>query len=116
MQLLYDYGSSQCTSQQNVAVAVYVMLPQCICLANCKAHSNHTTLRCQTLVLSAVDTLCTGNTGRKFVARFSVFSEAVGWEGSTGPNTVLWCEYLTPWVLRKEVHTILKVSAYYAAV
>jgi hypothetical protein len=62
-------------------------------------------------VLSAVRTLCAGNTGRKFVARFSVFSEAVGWEGSTGPNTVLWCEYLTPWVLRKEVHTILKVSA-----
>ncbi|CBJ25874.1 conserved unknown protein [Ectocarpus siliculosus] len=48
--------------------------------------------------------------GRRFVSRFSVHSTAEGWEGTTGPGTPLWCEYLPPWVLRKEFHTIL--SAY----
>ncbi|CAB1099164.1 unnamed protein product [Ectocarpus sp. CCAP 1310/34] len=48
--------------------------------------------------------------GRRFVSRFSVHSTVEGWEGTTGPGTPLWCEYLPPWVLRKEFHTIL--SAY----
>ncbi|CAM9455610.1 unnamed protein product [Ascophyllum nodosum] len=45
--------------------------------------------------------------GRRFVSRFSVHSAARGWEGTTGPGTPLWCEYLSPWVLRKEFHNIL---------
>ncbi|CAM9142204.1 unnamed protein product [Chrysoparadoxa australica] len=45
--------------------------------------------------------------GRKFVARFSVFSTQEGWEGSTGVGTTLYPEYLPPWVLRKEVHNII---------
>ncbi|CAM9708806.1 unnamed protein product, partial [Scytosiphon promiscuus] len=45
--------------------------------------------------------------GRRFVSRFSVHSTAHGWQGTTGPGTPLWCEYLPPWVLRKEFHTIL---------
>jgi len=44
---------------------------------------------------------------RRFVARFSVHCTAPDWMGSTGPGTPLWCEYLSPWVLRKEVQTIL---------
>ena len=44
---------------------------------------------------------------RRFVARFSVHCTAPDWVGSTGPGTPLWCEYLSPWVLRKEVQTIL---------
>ncbi|CAM9830128.1 unnamed protein product [Discosporangium mesarthrocarpum] len=44
---------------------------------------------------------------RRFVPRFSVLCSDPEWEGSTGKGTPLWCEYLSPWVLRKEVHTIL---------
>lgn len=44
---------------------------------------------------------------RRFVAHFSVHCTAPGWVGSTGQGTPLWCEYLSPWVLRKEVQTIL---------
>ena len=44
---------------------------------------------------------------RRFVPRFSVHSTAADWVGSTGPGTPLWCEYLSPWVLRKKVETIL---------
>lgn len=44
---------------------------------------------------------------RRFVARFSVHCTASDWIGSTGPGTPLWCEYLSPWVLRKEIQTIL---------
>ncbi|CAM9505594.1 unnamed protein product, partial [Choristocarpus tenellus] len=44
---------------------------------------------------------------RRFVARFSVACSDPNWEGSTGKGTPLWCEYLPPWVLQKEVHTIL---------
>eukprot|EP00612_Vaucheria_litorea_P002070 CAMPEP_0171456624 /NCGR_PEP_ID=MMETSP0945-20130129/3034_1 /TAXON_ID=109269 /ORGANISM="Vaucheria litorea, Strain CCMP2940" /LENGTH=904 /DNA_ID=CAMNT_0011982081 /DNA_START=1282 /DNA_END=3996 /DNA_ORIENTATION=- len=45
---------------------------------------------------------------RKFAARFSVHSTSADWIGSTDEGSVLWCVYLSPWVLRKEVHTILK--------
>jgi hypothetical protein len=46
--------------------------------------------------------------GRKFVAHFRVRVSDPGWEGSTGPRTDLWCEFLPPWVLRKEMSTTIQ--------
>lgn len=44
---------------------------------------------------------------RKYVAFFTCFSPETDWVGSTGPGTPLFCEFLPPWVLCKEVRTIL---------
>lgn len=46
--------------------------------------------------------------GRKFVAFFTVFSSDEEWVGSRGPCTPLFCEFLPPWALSKEVRTILE--------
>lgn len=43
----------------------------------------------------------------EFVPRFSVYSTASGWIGNEGPNTPLWCEMLSPYVLQKEIMTVL---------
>jgi hypothetical protein len=44
----------------------------------------------------------------RFVPRFCVSTSAEGFTGSQGPSTPLFCEYLSPWVLRKEFHHIVK--------
>jgi len=44
-----------------------------------------------------------------FVARFSVYSSDSSWEGSGGLKTELLCQFLSPWVLRKEVDRILQI-------
>ena len=44
----------------------------------------------------------------RFVPRFSVSSKSPTFKGSQGPGTPLFCEFLSPWVLRKELdHVIL---------
>lgn len=43
----------------------------------------------------------------RFVPRFSVRCEAPTFEGSQGPSTPLYCELLSPWVLRKELQNII---------
>jgi len=45
--------------------------------------------------------------GRKFVAYFTCFSEHPSWQGSRGPQSELFCEFLPPWALHKETRTIL---------
>lgn len=45
---------------------------------------------------------------RPFVPRFVVFSSGEDWVGSDGPKTELWCEFLSPWTLRKEVLIVLR--------
>ena len=54
--------------------------------------------------------------GFQFVPRFTVRCDAKGWMGSTpteqhgdedGPGSVLWCELLSPWTLRKEMFNVL---------
>jgi len=45
--------------------------------------------------------------GRRFVAFFTVYSPSEIWVGSRGPGTPLFCEFLPPWALSKEVRTIL---------
>ena len=45
--------------------------------------------------------------GRRFVARFTVFSSADDWMGTVGPKKPLFFEALSSWVLQKEVRTIL---------
>jgi hypothetical protein len=53
-------------------------------------------------------TLCPDETcGRRFVARFTVFSTAEDWVGTLGPKKPLFFEALSPWGLKKEVRTIL---------
>ena len=44
---------------------------------------------------------------RPFVARFRVMSAAPAWVGSNGPGTPLYCEWLSPWALQKEVSRVL---------
>lgn len=44
----------------------------------------------------------------RFVPRFIVTSSADDFVGSQGPGTPLFCEFLSPWVLRKEFHHIVK--------
>ena len=46
----------------------------------------------------------------RFVPRFEVTSSAVGFQGSQGPQTPLYCEFLSPWVLRKEFQKIIKAE------
>ena len=43
----------------------------------------------------------------RFVPRFSVRCDAPTFEGSQGPSTPLYCELLSPWVLRKELQNII---------
>ena len=46
--------------------------------------------------------------GHRFVPRFSVSSSSPTFEGSQGPGTPLYCEYLSPWVVRRELHRLIK--------
>mmetsp|Transcript_15916 Transcript_15916/g.16051 ORF Transcript_15916/g.16051 Transcript_15916/m.16051 type:complete len:435 (+) Transcript_15916:871-2175(+) len=43
------------------------------------------------------------NCKREFVPRFTVHCDSQDWIGSEGRGSVLWCEWLSPWVLRKQV-------------
>jgi dDENN domain len=47
--------------------------------------------------------------GHLYVPRFTVQCSSLLWEGSEkiGPGSILWCEFLSPWVLRKEVLIML---------
>lgn len=45
--------------------------------------------------------------GTDFIPRFSVRSTAANWQGSEGPGSTLWCEFLSPWTLHKEVLNII---------
>lgn len=44
----------------------------------------------------------------QFVPQFSVTSTLPDFEGSQGPQTPLYCEFLSPWVLRREFQHIIK--------
>jgi len=44
---------------------------------------------------------------KEFVPRFSVKCSDSKWEGTTGKGSPLFCEYLSPWVLRKEIQNIV---------
>ena len=44
----------------------------------------------------------------RFVPRFVVMCSATTFVGSQGSQTPLYCEFLSPWVLRKELHYIIK--------
>ena len=45
--------------------------------------------------------------GKRFVAYFSVLCSSPDWRGTQGPQTPLYFTALSPWVLRKEVLTLL---------
>lgn len=45
--------------------------------------------------------------GKEFVPRFTVNSSRADWTGSNGPQTPLWCEWLSPWTLRKELFNVI---------
>eukprot|EP00534_Pseudo-nitzschia_fraudulenta_P017842 CAMPEP_0201267612 /NCGR_PEP_ID=MMETSP0853-20130426/25917_1 /ASSEMBLY_ACC=CAM_ASM_000640 /TAXON_ID=183588 /ORGANISM="Pseudo-nitzschia fraudulenta, Strain WWA7" /LENGTH=199 /DNA_ID=CAMNT_0047572997 /DNA_START=1 /DNA_END=601 /DNA_ORIENTATION=- len=45
--------------------------------------------------------------GHRFVPQFKVSCSADTFEGSQGPGTPLYCEFLSPWVLRKELGHII---------
>lgn len=45
--------------------------------------------------------------GHRFVPRFKVSCSSNAFEGSQGPGTPLYCEFLSPWVLRKELGHII---------
>ena len=45
--------------------------------------------------------------GKRFVAYFSVLCSSPDWHGTQGPQTPLYFTALSPWVLRKEVLTLL---------
>jgi pentatricopeptide repeat protein len=47
----------------------------------------------------------------RFVPRFAVSSSSPDFCGSQGPQTPLYCEFLSPWVLRKELQYIIKGTA-----
>jgi pentatricopeptide repeat protein len=44
----------------------------------------------------------------RFVPRFSVSSTSPTFCGSQGPQTPLYCEFLSPWVIRKELQHVIK--------
>eukprot|EP00980_Cylindrotheca_fusiformis_P031722 scaffold26870_cov176-Cylindrotheca_fusiformis.AAC.1 len=46
----------------------------------------------------------------RFVPKFSVSCTSPTFEGSQGPGTPLFCEFLSPWVLRKELNHIISVE------
>jgi len=43
----------------------------------------------------------------RFVPKFTVSCSSPSFQGSQGIATPLYCEFLSPWVLRKEIHNIL---------
>jgi hypothetical protein len=44
----------------------------------------------------------------EFVPRFTVVSTNENWYGSEGHGTLLWCEFLSPWTLQKEILNIIE--------
>lgn len=46
--------------------------------------------------------------GHRFVPHFSVSCSGPAFKGSQGPGTALFCEFLSPWVLRKAIHHVIK--------
>ena len=44
----------------------------------------------------------------RFVPKFTVSCSSPSFQGSQGVATPLYCEFLSPWVLRKEIHNILR--------
>ena len=44
----------------------------------------------------------------RFVPQFIVSSTSSNFEGSQGPETPLYCEFLSPWVVRKELNSVIK--------
>lgn len=44
----------------------------------------------------------------RFVPRFAVSTTSRNFEGSQGPRTPLYCEFLSPWVVRKEIQHFIK--------
>jgi len=46
----------------------------------------------------------------KFVARFSVTSTSPTFVGSRGPTSPLYCEFLSPWILQKELAKVMDES------
>lgn len=55
-------------------------------------------------------TTCCPQCKHRFVPRFSVRNQAVDFQGSQGLGTPLYCEHLSPWVLRKELDAVAKGS------
>jgi hypothetical protein len=53
-----------------------------------------------------------GGYRRRFVARFAVFSESALWAGNSGLRSPLYCEYLPPGVLRKELQRSITSSQF----
>jgi pentatricopeptide repeat protein len=45
--------------------------------------------------------------GHRFVPRFKISTSSLTFTGSQGPGTPLYCEFLSPWVLRKELGHII---------
>jgi len=52
----------------------------------------------------------------RFVARFSVTSSSPTFTGSQGIGTPLYCEFLSPWVLRKEIHATMSNDEDYGSI
>lgn len=73
------------------------------CKAEYEAHS-HSAKQSRTQAAAEVNGGEAAHTPpRRFVARFYVFSSAEWWEGSAGPHSKLYCEYLPPWTMLKEL-------------
>jgi hypothetical protein len=47
------------------------------------------------------------NCTQRFVPHFCVQSSAINFVGSRGPETPLMCERLSPWVLQKEIRSVM---------
>jgi len=52
----------------------------------------------------------------QFVARFSVTSSTPTFIGSQGAGTPLYCEFLSPWVMRKEIHAAMNNEEDYGSI
>jgi len=52
----------------------------------------------------------------RFVARFSVTSSTPTFIGSQGVGTPLYCEFLSPWVLQKEIHAAMNNEEDYGCI
>jgi pentatricopeptide repeat protein len=55
-------------------------------------------------------TTCCPQCRHRFVPKFTVESSSPSFEGSQGKSTPLYCEFLSPWVLRKELEHIIHGS------
>jgi hypothetical protein len=53
-------------------------------------------------------TTCCPKCKHRFVPRFAVTNLAPDFQGSQGIGTPLYCEYLSPWVLRRELDSVAK--------